>query len=663
MSSDDWPEWLPGDWTVQIRKIDQKKVKCYVDPQGHKCYSKPQVLDHLSKTNKSTANESAHTNDGPESTPRSRSARRATGSGNNTPNGTDGTLVEAGDRSSSEPHTSPNEVGMSNWLPDGWTEEVKIRKGGRSAGTKYRIYTDPITGQKFFSRPQVQKYLGTLNDSPAVVKTPTDNAEKRQSATEISQSGSVKKESASARFSSEYLVVSRTTTVEGLPEGWIKEVRTRKRGGANRKDPFYLDPSSDYAFFSKKDALRYLETGDVTKCVIKPVRRNADDSPDVTLTLTEGLASPTIPLKGTETSEAVPNGDENGSQNKTPARSISGGTFPTPDTKEIRSISGGTVTSDWLPEGWTVEVLAKATGQKYKVFKETATGKKFYSKPQVLKYLGIADDSSISNKRKETALSVTPVSSVAPTSAEGSQGKRPKRSKTKKDDTQNLDFTEEITTTAADGLPAGWIKETRTKIFATHKRTDPFYTDPATGYIFRSKLDALRFLETGDVNICAIRPKVKDKDGNEVFVYTHDVQKPGQATTGEQLLEGKEDVPTDGAVPMTQVPARGRGRPPKLNSRSSKRQKGINLETEPSLNPAEDNETETGLNLEKQADDERLSFQIEEAENWTDQCLDFAVKTLTDEILFNGQPASSSLQDGNGEVDNGVKETPTQANQ
>ncbi|GJW25223.1 hypothetical protein Tco_0039034 [Tanacetum coccineum] len=42
-------------------------------------------------------------------------------------------------------------------------------------------------------------------------------------------------------------VVSRTT-VEGLPEGWIKEFRTRKRKGANSKDPaFCLDPSSDYA--------------------------------------------------------------------------------------------------------------------------------------------------------------------------------------------------------------------------------------------------------------------------------------------------------------------------------------------------------------------------------------------------------------------------------
>ena len=39
--------------------------------------------------------------------------------------------------------------------------------------------------------------------------------------------------------------------------------------------------------------------------------------PDVTLALTgAGLASPTIPLKGTETSEDVPNGAENGSENK-----------------------------------------------------------------------------------------------------------------------------------------------------------------------------------------------------------------------------------------------------------------------------------------------------------------------------------------------------------
>lgn len=55
-----------------------------------------------------------------------------------------------------------------------------------------------------------------------------------------------------------------------------------------------------------------------------------------------------------------------------------------------------------------------------------------------------------------------------------------------------------------------------TSLQINHCRHEQFYTDPVTGYIFRSKLDALRFLETGDVNLCAIRPKVKDKDGNEV---------------------------------------------------------------------------------------------------------------------------------------------------
>ncbi|GJZ49136.1 RNA-directed DNA polymerase, eukaryota, reverse transcriptase zinc-binding domain protein [Tanacetum coccineum] len=70
---------------------------------------------------------------------------------------------------------------------------------------------------------------------------------------------------------------------------------------------------------------------------------------------------------------------------------------------------------------------------------------------------------------QETALVVTPVLVVAPRSAEGTP---PKRYKTKKDDTQNMDFKEEITTSASEGFPPGWIKETRTKIFATHKRTD-----------------------------------------------------------------------------------------------------------------------------------------------------------------------------------------------
>ncbi|GKB79934.1 hypothetical protein Tco_0946829 [Tanacetum coccineum] len=111
---------------------------------------------------------------------------------------------------------------------------------------------------------------------------------------------------------------------------------------------------------------------------------------------------------------------------------------------------------------------------------------------------------------QETALAVTPVLVVAPRSAEGTP---PKRYRTKKDDTQNMDFKEEITTSASEGLPPGWIKETITKIFATHKRTDPvLYIHFANDEHKSPKFLAL------DKNADEI-PAVKDKnlieEGNE----------------------------------------------------------------------------------------------------------------------------------------------------
>ncbi|KAJ0830881.1 hypothetical protein HanPSC8_Chr15g0660551 [Helianthus annuus] len=82
-------------------------------------------------------------------------------------------------------------------------------------------------------------------------------------------------------------------------------------------------------------------------------------------------------------------------------------------------------------------------------------------------------------------------------------------------------------------------------------------------------------------------------------------------------------------------------------SRSSKRQKGKDHETAPTSGvPTE--KQETWVNLEKQPDDGNLTFDIPEDDNWTDQCIDFAVKTLTIEIMFNGQPVETT----------GVKDTP-----
>ncbi|XP_071689980.1 uncharacterized protein [Rutidosis leptorrhynchoides] len=207
----------------------------------------------------------------------------------------------------------------------------------------------------------------------------------------------------------------------------------------------------------------------------------------------------------------------------------------------VRSISGGSFSSteeviDWLPD-WTFKVHSKASGQKFKVFMESATGKTFYSEPEVVRYLSNGSSSN-SRKRKENK----PVAAYDSLQNSGSAnvGGRPKRNLKKNDDTlkSKSDYEEVVTASPADGLPPGWIKEIRTKICGTHQRHVPYYTDPVSGYIFRSKLDAMRYLETGDINLCAIRPKIMDKDGNEVHV-PDSVQKPATPAANNQLDEGK----------------------------------------------------------------------------------------------------------------------------
>ncbi|XP_019192139.1 PREDICTED: methyl-CpG-binding domain-containing protein 13 isoform X2 [Ipomoea nil] len=52
---------------------------------------------------------------------------------------------------------------------------------------------------------------------------------------------------------------------EGLPPGWTKEIRVKKKGGKTRKDPYYIDPESGQVFRSLKEVFRYLGTKDCSK--------------------------------------------------------------------------------------------------------------------------------------------------------------------------------------------------------------------------------------------------------------------------------------------------------------------------------------------------------------------------------------------------------------
>ncbi|KAG6405766.1 hypothetical protein SASPL_133360 [Salvia splendens] len=66
--------------------------------------------------------------------------------------------------------------------------------------------------------------------------------------------------------------------------------------------------------------------------------------------------------------------------------------------------------------------------------------------------------------------------------------------------------------TTDDDLPKGWIKEIRTSKLGNKIRKDPFYTDPVSGYMFRSKPDALRYLKTNDIRSCACKPLKRELD-------------------------------------------------------------------------------------------------------------------------------------------------------
>lgn len=46
--------------------------------------------------------------------------------------------------------------------------------------------------------------------------------------------------------------------------------------------------------------------------------------------------------------------------------------------------------------------------------------------------------------------------------------------------------------------------------------TFQFYKDPVSGYVFRSKRDALRYIETGEISRSAIRPKESGSNAPEL---------------------------------------------------------------------------------------------------------------------------------------------------
>lgn len=172
------------------------------------------------------------------------------------------------------------------WLPDGWNVDFRTRRSGANMGHGYKCYINP-SGNKFYSKPEVLRYLETVNSNSCTsnkeeICKGNDAIEKFTAKdlppgliTEIK----IRKGSNGNRID---LDVIEKSSAEDLPPGWITEAKVRKGGNGNRKDLFYVDPASGYVFRSKKDALRYLKSGDINTCVLKPFKRHIEDEDKIT---------------------------------------------------------------------------------------------------------------------------------------------------------------------------------------------------------------------------------------------------------------------------------------------------------------------------------------------------------------------------------------------
>ncbi|KAK4422647.1 Methyl-CpG-binding domain-containing protein 13 [Sesamum alatum] len=209
----------------------------------------------------------------------------------------------------------------------------------------------------------------------------------------------------------------------------------------------------------------------------------------------------------------------------------------------------------WLPGGWTMEEKTRQSGPRkgsvYKVYTDLSSGSRFYSRAAVTRYLNTVDQPNtvtVQNKVHTLDNVDEPVRDVSPQGiCMTSTGHIPE--KKKKGSIKTLDNVDEpspdmsqqgisktntghvpekkkksnsfetvaIESSAADDLPPGWIKEIVTSKSGKKIRKDPYYTDPISGYVFRSKLDALRYLKTNDIASCACRPKKRELDDLEMI--------------------------------------------------------------------------------------------------------------------------------------------------
>ncbi|WVZ24883.1 hypothetical protein V8G54_003427 [Vigna mungo] len=257
---------------------------------------------------------------------------------------------------------------------------------------------------------------------------------------------------------------------EWLPDGWNMEVRIRKSGvhmGSGYK--CYIEPLKGYKFFSKPEVLRYLETVKDSSCTSK---------------------------KGNKSSKInTPNDKSCTSKEKKCSK------MQTPNNKSCSSKKEKKCASMEFPNDDSCTPKEEKKGNNMDFPNNNSYAPK---KEKNGNNLDSPNDNSCLSKKEKIGTNMDSPKDSSCT---------PKKEK----NCTNMDSPIDVVVEKSipEDLPHGWLKELKISKNGKGIRKDPFYIDPVSGYVFRSKKDVLRYLASGDIRKCAFKPsrrQIQDED-------------------------------------------------------------------------------------------------------------------------------------------------------
>ncbi|KAG6524338.1 hypothetical protein ZIOFF_014244 [Zingiber officinale] len=177
-------------------------------------------------------------------------------------------------------------------LPSGWVLVLRTQNGGKFNGKEVKSYYNPSTGSRFYSKKKLFQHLSASKISiPTTRETrSTTSSYNNKASSPTNQEKSTIEDSTFDNVCafSLYCIIANMFALKlnfqrqvltefdskSLPKGWITEIRMTKVGNLEYK--VHIDPDSGYEFRSMKDAHRYILTGDIRQCILKPQKRNSN---------------------------------------------------------------------------------------------------------------------------------------------------------------------------------------------------------------------------------------------------------------------------------------------------------------------------------------------------------------------------------------------------